>query len=85
MSKMIDYSFHGMNVKIDKNEFDAFKKKRGYEVSLSRMEQYLLNDCDKSKVDPFNIDINMVISQFTQDQIEEIINYYIAFENKMWR
>lgn len=81
----IAYKYRGTVLNLNKSGLETFKEKRGYELSSTRMDQYLINEADKARIDPYDIDMEKVVSQFTAKQMEEIINDYIRIENDIWK
>ncbi len=74
-----------MVLELDKKEYVQFVKIRNYEPSETRIDQYLVNNCNKTELKPLNIDMEKVISQYTKEQIEDTVNFYLKQENKAWK
>lgn len=81
----VEHNYRGTILNLNKKELEIFKEKRGYELSITRMDQYLINEADKTEINPCDIDIKKIASQFTPKQMEEIINDYIRIENETWK
>ena len=84
MNKKTTIRYRGLILHVDKDPYDRFRYLRGYRISIPDIDQYLIAHADKTGLEPFNIDMDLVLKQFTVAEIEEIINKMLKIENDIW-
>ncbi len=75
--------YRGLILHVDKDLYDKYWYLKGRRLSIADIDQYLINEADKKDLEPFNIDMNQVLPQFTVAQMEDHINQYLKFEIKL--
>ncbi len=78
---LIEYRSRKLN--IDKDLFDKYAYLRKRQINTDDIDQYLLNEADKTGLDPFNIDPDMIADRYSKEQIEAIINKCLRFEIRL--
>lgn len=71
------FQYRGRQIRINKDKFTKYPLKR---VDI---DQYLINEADKTGLDPFNIDMEEIASRYTLERIEEIVDMYLDREIKV--
>ncbi|MCR5223027.1 MAG: hypothetical protein K6D90_09215 [Lachnospiraceae bacterium] len=76
--------YRGLILHVDKDPYDKYWYLRGRRLSIPDIDQYLIGHADKTRLEPFDIDMNKVLKQFMVTEIEEIINKMLETENRIW-
>ena len=79
-NKYIEYNYRGVILHLDKNEYDSYRRKRGYFLSDTSIDQFIYNESDKSIDDEIEL-----MKHYTASKIEEIVNDYLRIENNIWK
>lgn len=69
-----------MNICINKSVYDKFKYLKNRPVNDIDIDQFLVNEADKTDLEPFNANMDRVLSQFTTEQIEKHVYDYLMLE-----
>ncbi len=75
--------YRGRWLKINKTLCDNYEMLKRRHINTTDIDQYLLNEADKTDLTPGNIDPNAIVKQFGLQEIEQHINEYLEFEIKM--
>lgn len=85
MDNTAKVEYRGDIIALDENEYQLYKRNRGRYINSIDIDQYLLNNVDKTGIDPDNVDFNIVKSRYTIKEIEQTVNEYLKTENKAWK
>ncbi len=72
--------YRGREISINTNLLDTFKTLSGRDLSTASIDQYLLNETDKTNLDPFNLDLDIISDNFSVSEIERHVEDYLKFE-----
>ncbi len=75
--------YRGRELSLDKDLCDKYACLQMRPVNTADIDQYLLNETDKTGLDPFNIDSDLIARRFTVKEIENHVNDYLRIEIRL--
>lgn len=80
MDNTREINYRNRILRLNKEMLDKYEYLLQRPICEANIDQYLLNEADKSNIDPFNVDFNKLSMRFTDEEIEKHVNDYLEFE-----